>query len=74
MTQGYFGFCSMEGPRIVGSWRAQAPRMRWGVPSTETGAHVCTGVCPAQRTEPKRVCARGVSSPQAGAQTPRVPT
>jgi hypothetical protein len=38
MTQDYFGFCSMRGPRKVGSWRARAPCVRWGVPSTEVGA------------------------------------
>jgi len=33
LTQGYFGLCSMRGPRIVGSWHAQVPRARRGVPS-----------------------------------------
>ena len=40
---------------------AQAPRVRWDVPSTEA--------------KPKRhVCAGGVPSLQTGAQAPRVPT
>jgi len=53
MTQGYFGFCRMLGPRIVGSWgcpsatctlgcqaprqATQAPRVHRGVPSTKVG-------------------------------------
>jgi len=35
MTQDYFGFRIMQGSRIVGSWHAQAPCVRWVEPSPQ---------------------------------------
>jgi len=35
MTQDYFGFHRMQDSRIVGSWHAQAPCVRWGEPSPQ---------------------------------------
>jgi len=58
MTQGYFNFYSMRGPRIVGSWQAQAPL----VPnSTPLKHHVFAGECPSHRQSLSTACALGVS-------------
>ena len=70
MTQGYFGFCRMRSLKIVGSWHAQAPRMRYvcqaprqaGNPSTTCAQGVCT---------PLRHDQRATCAPQAGVQEPR---
>jgi len=89
MTQGYFGFCRMRSLKIVGSWHAQAPRMRYvcqaprqaGNPST-TCAQGCAhhwGMTKGPRVHLKQeskshVGTWGVPSSQAAAQAPYVPT
>jgi len=59
MTQCYFGFYSMRGPRIVWSWHAQMSRVRRGEPNTEAGAQA-----PHVR--------KGEPNTEAGAQAPHV--
>jgi len=46
ITQGYFNFYSMWGPRIVGSWRAQAPLV---LNPTPLKRNVCARECPSHR-------------------------
>jgi hypothetical protein len=63
MTQDYFGFCRKRGPRIVGSWRAQAPCMRCGCakpPSRRPKCQVCVGVCTTLRQDPSVTWAQGM--------------
>ena len=68
MTQGYFGFYSMRDPIIVGSWRAQAPRVRRGCaqpPDKQPKRHVCAGGVPSTNAIAQHhVCARVWSQPR----------